>query len=192
MDPAERLEIKARWQGDVLLDAEGPVRIEMRPLGDRPFRGPAMLRAEVLVAGKTQRVLTVTVDTRYYRPVLVATRAIRRGEAFAPDQVELAERDVTQQHDGFYTDVAALAGLQARRPIPAGAIVGRDRGEALPAIRRGDAVTLVVESRSMQIAAAGVAMQDAGLGQPIRVKNADSGKVLLGHVRDAHTVSMGE
>ena len=191
VDPLERFEIRTRWQGVISLPVEGPAEVEIDRISARPFRGPTVVRAEVRVGGETHRVLTITVDTRFFRHVLVAARSIRRGEAIAADMVELTERDVTSIKDGFFTDLAELAGYQAKRPLGFDRVVTRSHVEAVPVVRRGDAVLLLVASANLQISAAGTALQDGSVGRRIRVKNQDSGKVLWGEVMNSRTVRIG-
>ncbi len=188
----ERFDIHIRWQGDILLDAPiGRVSFEVHPVSPNPFRGPAVVRAEILVNERTEKVLTMTVDTRFYRDVLVTTRAVRRGTLFADDMVELEERDVTNLRYGYFSDVAALSGMQARRPVGAGAVVNERHVELIPVVKRGDGITMMAQSPNMQISASGVALQDGGMGEHIRVKNTDSGKIVIGEVVDAGTVQVG-
>lgn len=191
VDPQDRVTVNTRWQGAVLLDRPGQVDFRVVPLSPRPFRGPAVVRVELKVGAETVKTLTLTVDTRIHRPVLVTARALRRGTPVTVDMVDVEERDITSLNDGFYTDLADLDGWQTRRPIGVGDILTRRHVEPIPVIERGDEILLVTESANMQVSVRGVAMQDGGIGSRIRVKNADSGKVLSGQVVDAATVRVG-
>ena len=192
VDVDERFDIHTRWQGDILLDAPiGRVSFKVRPVSPNPFRGPSVVRAEILVNERTEKVLTMTVDTRFYKNVLVTTRAVRRGTLFADDMVELEERDVTNLRHGYFSNIAALSGMQARRPVGAGAVVNERHVELIPVVKRGDGITMMAQSPNMQILANGVALQDGGMGEHIRVKNTDSGKIVIGQVVNAGTVQVG-
>lgn len=187
----ERCEIHARWKGDVVLAEKGPVEIAVKPLSARPLRGAGLVRVELKVKGETCRTLTVTVDTRIYRRVLVTSRAVRRGELLGADLLEPEERDVTLLKDGYFTEADQVKGLQARRPMNAGEILTRQHSQSVPLVRQGDAVELVVDSGKMQLSTQGVALQDGGAGVRIRVRNQESGKVLQGEVVAAGMVRMG-
>ena len=191
-DEGERLEIKPRWQGDILLEKVGRVDLRVHRMSTRPLRGPTMLRVELIVDAETQKALTVTVDARFFRPVLVTTRSIRRGTVLADDgAVELVERDVTSARHGYFTNLDELLGLRARRPVGFGVVVSHRHVEEIPVIQRGDDVEMRVTSANMQMSTAGVALQDGAIGARIRVKNVASGKVLYGKVVDAATVQVG-
>lgn len=191
VDPQDRVTVSTRWQGDFLLDRPGQAQFHVVPLSSRPFRGPSVVRVELVIGAETVKTLTLTVDTRIHRPVLVTAQALRRGTPLTSDMVQVEERDITSLADGFFTDLAQLDGWQTRRPIGVSDILTRRHVEPVPVITRGDEVLLVTETANMQLSVRGVAMQDGGIGSRIRVKNADSGKVLSGLIVDAATVRIG-
>jgi flagella basal body P-ring formation protein FlgA len=187
----DRCEIHARWKGDVVLGEKGPVEIEVKPLSARPLRGVGLVRVELKVKGQTCRTLTVTVDTRVYRRVLVASRAIRRGELLGEELLEEEERDVTMLKDGTYTGMDQVRGLQARRPMNAGTTLTHLHCQSVPLVRQGEVVELVVVGGGMELSAPGIALQDGGAGTRIRVKNQESGKILRGEVLAEGVVRLG-
>ena len=191
VDADARVTVNTRWQGGVVLDRAGQVDFRINPLSSRPFRGPVVVRVELVVAGETARALTMTVDTRIHRPVLVTTMAARRGTPVTAEITDLVERDITSLKSGFYTDLSELDGWQLRRPVGFGDVLTSRHVEPVPVIARGDDIVLIAETANMQLSVRGVAMQDGGIGSRIRVKNADSGKILSGRVIDAGTVRIG-
>ena len=184
----ERYEINIRWQGDVILLGEGDPQIAIRRISTQPFRGPTVLRAEIQLHGETVRVLTLTADTRIYRGVLVTTRTVRRGELFTEEMFDHRERDVTDVKSGYFSRFADLAGLQASRTIGFDRVIATDHAERVPVILRGGEVTLLLETDFMRITTRGKALQDGSVGERVRVKNRDTGKLLRGEVVDAGTV----
>ncbi len=189
----ERVEVRPRWQGDILFDevAAGPFDLKVAPLSDKPFRGPTLVRVEISQGHTMLRALTVTVDTRFYRPVVVTSRTVRRGGQLTPDMVELAERDITSLKHGYFTAYEELAQLQVSRPIGAGDIVSRSHVKPIPLVHRGDEIVMSVVSRYMQLATFGLALQDGAEGERIRVKNKESGKILYGFVNEDGSVRIG-
>jgi flagella basal body P-ring formation protein FlgA len=59
-----------------------------------------------------------------------------------------------------------------------------------PTIHRGSMVTLLVQTSNMTLTAQGRALEDAAIGQPIRVVNPMSNKTLTGVVKDPTTVAI--
>ena len=177
----ERCEIHTRWQGNVEVVEGGATEIALRRVSTRPFRGPTMARAEIKVDGETIRALTVTVDTRVFAPVLVTSRGVRRGESISEDAVQIRERDVTSE-DGYYSNFGQLEGMQFKRSVGLDRVITRTHVEFVPVVNRGDEVSLIVQTDNLQVTTLGVALQDGGVGERIRVKNQDSGKMLQGEI----------
>jgi len=186
-----RIEVRTRWQHDITLEAEGDVAVQVRRLSSRPLRGPTVMRVAVLVAGRSQKEMSITADIRHFGQVLVADQGMRRGEELLPEAVVLAERDITRNKDGFFIDPTELEGQRMRRAIRPGNVLTRRHVEPVPVVQRGDEITLLAGSQHLQISLKGEAMQDGGLGERIRVRNADSGKVLYGEVVDSQNVIIG-
>ena len=189
LDPEARLEIDVRWQGDILLETPGVVDYHVRKLSSRPFRGPTVTRVEILVDGDVARTLAITVDCRLFRDVAVTARTVRRGEMLsAHGAVSIEERDITQLKHGFYTHLEDLDMLQSSRPIGAGDVITHRHAEPVPVIHRGDQITRQARSRNMTMETNGEAMQDGGIGEQIRVRNTDSGKVIRGQILETGLV----
>ena len=190
VDSEERFEVQVRWQGDLVLEQSGEVEIAVKRLSSRAFRGPTIVRVELIVDERTERAMTVTADTRFFREVLVSTRNVRRGEALQAEMFELEECDITKQNEGYFFDFADLEGGRAKRSIGANRVVTQRHVEPVPVILRGEEVTLILETDNVRLSIKGKALQDGGIGQQIRVRNGDSRKVLQGEVIDAQTVRM--
>jgi flagella basal body P-ring formation protein FlgA len=94
---------------------------------------------------------------------VVATRALPRGTLLAAD-------DLAGPPDA----VAELVGQHLTRGVAAGVAVRAVRG-----IRRGDPVALMAGRGGVSVGGRAVALEDAALGHPVRVRAA-SGTVLAG------------
>ena len=183
LDPDVRIEIDVRWKQDVLLETPGVVDYHVRKLSNRPFRGPTVTRLEISVDDALVRTLAITVDTRLFRDVVVTARTLRRAELLLEEgAVEIEERDITQLKHGFYTSLEELELIQSSRPIGAGDVITHRHAEPVPVIHRGDEIVMLVRSTHMSLEAVGEALQDGGIGEKIRVRNGESGKVVRGHI----------
>lgn len=191
LEAETRIEVNTRWQGEVALAVAGKPQIRVRRASSRPLRGPTVLRVGIDVDGQTLRTMSVTADIRYLRPVLVASHMLRRGEALEESMFEKAERDITTLRHGYYTEAAMLQDMQTRRSLGEGDVLTHNHVAAIPVVRRGAAVLLVARTSRLSASALGEAMQDGGVGERIRVKNSDSGKILYGQILDAKTIQIG-
>ena len=183
--------VDVRWQGDLAFAVDGAPQIRVRRTSSRPLRGPSVVRVGIDVGGQTQRSMSVTADVRIWRPVVVASHMIKRGEEMAMVGCELAERDVTKERGAYYSDIQVLEGMQARRTLSMGDIITDGHIEKIPIVRRGDAIRLVARAGRMNMSAAGEAMQNGGVGDRIRVKNSDSGKIVYGHILEDGAIQVG-
>jgi flagella basal body P-ring formation protein FlgA len=78
--------------------------------------------------------------------------------------------------------------MTARRPLRANQMLRISDIAMAPTIHRGTMVTLMVQTENMTLTAQGRALEDAAVGQPIRVINTMSNKPLTGVVKDPTTV----
>lgn len=186
-----RIEVNTRWQGDVELESEGTTQVRVRRASSRPLRGPTVLRVGIDVEGKTQRMMSVTADIRHMRSVLIARRMLQRGEALVEEMFELDERDITALRHDYFGELATLQGMQTRRSLAVGSVLTGNHIEAIPIVSRGDKVQLIARTSRLSVSALGLAMQDGGIGERIRVKNSDSGKILYGQILDSCTIQIG-
>jgi flagella basal body P-ring formation protein FlgA len=88
------------------------------------------------------------------------------------------------------TDPKQLVGMTARRPLRSGQMLRLSDVTMAAAIKRGSMITLMVVTENMTLTAQGRALEDAALGQPVRVINTMSNKQLTGVVRDGTTVTI--
>jgi flagella basal body P-ring formation protein FlgA len=81
-----------------------------------------------------------------------------------------------------------LRTLRLRRPIEAGGPLLNTQVEARPAVVRNGPVAVKVLSGAIAIETTGVALEDAGIGQFVRVRNSASGEMFSARVVAEHSV----
>lgn len=126
--------------------------------------------------------LAVALRIAQWQPVLVARRALVRGDVVGADTTELAERDVLALGYGHLEEPARYAGARVLRPVPAGAALTPGAVAAAPLVERGATVTLLARGPAIDVRAAGVAMEDGAAGARVHVRNASSGRTVSGIV----------
>jgi flagella basal body P-ring formation protein FlgA len=105
----------------------------------------------------------------------------------------LAERTFVQSQvgSGYLDSRSALVGKVARRtllpdhPIPANAV------DEVDLVTRGTSVQLVFQHAGLVITAYAAPLEDGSVGDIIRVRNTDSGAVVVGVVQADGTVRVG-
>jgi flagella basal body P-ring formation protein FlgA len=128
------------------------------------------------------RSLVVAVDVASTRPVLVASRAIRPGEAVSHDAVELQQRDARRLPRDAIAEVAQLRGLRARRAVAPGSVLRSSGLEAVTDVQRGQRVKLVLRTRGLRIESVGRAREDGNVGDWIEAQNWASKRSVIGRV----------
>jgi flagella basal body P-ring formation protein FlgA len=121
----------------------------------------------------------------------VPRRLISAGETISAGDLEWQPVHLTRLTGSSLTDTEQLIGRMAKRPLKAGQILRQSDVAISPAIRKNDLIRLVVKTGQMTLSVQGKAMQDAALGQTIRVINVNSNRQLSGTVVDAGTVAVG-
>ncbi len=123
-------------------------------------------------------------------PVLTARGALPRGAEPAAADFDSARRTVPGTGVDYPADAAALRGLKLKLPLAAGEVLTRSKLETAALIRRGQKVTLLARSGSIEIRVAAVALADGRPAERIQVQNENSRQIVEAVVRDATLVEV--
>ena len=142
-------------------------------------RQQARVNARVSCSAPSPWNLYVPVEIRVYRPVLVATRELRRGEAIGAGDVALEERNaLASVGSPPLTQPADVDGLSARRTIAPGTVLNASLVEPPVLVRRGDRLGVSARTGGITVQTSGEALGTARLGERVRVRNLQSGRVI--------------
>ncbi|WP_161776160.1 flagellar basal body P-ring formation chaperone FlgA [Polycyclovorans algicola] len=144
----------------------------------------------VLRCGQPSWQLYVPVRASGGTAVVVLKRSVAGNTTLGVDDVEQVTRDATAAGYGTFDDVASVLGLQTRRALPAGRVLGPADVIRAPTVRRGDQVAIEVQTAAVTIRMQGEALADGSVGQRIAVKNLSSGKRVEAVVRSSGTVQV--
>ncbi len=118
------------------------------------------------------------------RPVAVASRALVRGMTVQADDVRLQDMVLPPSAGAYIDQLAEVMHSEVLRDVPAGSPVRRSDLRPLVLVRRGQLIQLQVgKSPGFVVSARVEAMQDGRLGEQIKLKNNESGRILSGLVR---------
>jgi flagellar basal body P-ring formation protein FlgA len=121
----------------------------------------------------------------------VPKRLISAGDVIAADDLEWQPVHLSRLSGNSLTDAEQLVGRMAKRPLKAGQILRQSDVAVSPVIHKNDLIRLVVKTGQMTLSVQGKALQDAAMGQSVRVMNVNSNRQLTGTVIDAGTVAIG-
>lgn len=131
---------------------------------------------------------------KIYEYVPVATRRINRGAVIGAEDISMAKKDVSVYRNVSFPSAEEIIGLSANQNIQENAVISSNKLSyaSSEGIKRGDAVNVIARSGGVSVSVKGVAMNDATLGNRIRVKCESSSKssaqIVEGIVENSNTV----
>jgi flagella basal body P-ring formation protein FlgA len=184
---------------DALVECDAPIRplsvVDGSPqiiAGDPRTLGGGLYLVPVQVtdaSGMTQGV-HVRLRVLLQRKVVVAKRAIQRGEAIDAETIALVPMTLRHDDSHFMNELPEALGKIARRALSAGQPIRRSDLDTAAVVRRGQNLKLLVRLHGAVVEADAVALQDGKAGARIRVQVTDTRKTLLATVLSAEAVSV--
>ena len=110
---------------------------------------------------------------------VVLTKSLQPGEIIGADDVKLVQRDI-KPGVGYFRDIDDVVGRIAKRALTIDQIMRTRHLELDYVIRKDQSVTIESQIGSVTVISAGVAVDDAQLGERVKVKNNSSGLVVEG------------
>jgi len=195
-----------------------PSQIKTRPLDKRitvpacpsgwtfeaPFPGQASVRAQcespkaqLFVQWTSPRVkLTLPVPARQSvaaettsKTALAASRTLPRGSHLDEGMVQWVEVPAGQWSAHHLSDLSVIQGSELMRDMVPGQVIRRQDIRPSVLVKKGQMVSFQVgQSANFMITATVQALQDGRMGEQIRLKNPDSGRILSGVVTGLNAV----
>jgi flagella basal body P-ring formation protein FlgA len=151
-------------------------------------RGCVTVQITVMADGKECGVREIPFRLRYHCRRVVTVQEIPEGGTLTPENVKI-ETAISDQPEP--ANWRPPYGLVAVRTLAAGTEVHGDMTSAaqLPIlVRRNETVVIRIQRPGLLVTAVGVALQEARAGEYVRVRNADSSRVILGKVNEDGSV----
>ncbi len=167
-----------------------PGRIEHQVIPSEPaVIGSRHLTLLTRVDGELVNNQTLRVKVVAKARVLVATADLRRGDQLSEANLLLQERDISRLDEPFFQFEPVL-GKSLKRMVRSGQPLLRREVDFPPLIRRGDRVTIQLNTQGFLLSASGEARQNGELGETIRVRNSSSQREIRCRVDAAGLVSV--
>ena len=123
------------------------------------------------------------------RPVVVASMSLVRGMTVQPSDVRVQSTALPPGGGNFLEDVSEAMHSELLRDIPPGTPLRKTDLRPLVLVKRGQLVQLTVgKSTGFMVTAHVEALQDGRMGDQVKAKNPDSGRVLTGVVKGPNTL----
>lgn len=114
------------------------------------------------------------------RTVLVARRPMMRGDRLDESAFELVEKDRRQVPPDHLLSAEGLDHAELIAPLRAGDILRASQVRRSTVVRKGQLVLLTIARSGIEISVRVEAMEDARMGEQLKLRNPDSGKTLAG------------
>ncbi len=151
-------------------------------IGSTPFT------VQVMVAGERVRRITVPANIEVWSDVIVSTKPLGRHQPIAGSDIRVERMNLARVPSNAVVRMDEAIGRRANRNIAADCILRRDQIETLPIVHRGDIVQIVAQTPALKITVKGMAKQNGGKGERIKVINLRSKKMIYAQVIDNQTV----
>ncbi|NBU89320.1 MAG: flagella basal body P-ring formation protein FlgA [Betaproteobacteria bacterium] len=172
------------WQVYVRVVAALPPSAGAAPVSSSTPVSPPSPNAAAMAPGNTPLAPPKT------RPVVVVNADLMRGTALQESHLSVVEWPESQVNGRVYADVKEVVNQELLRDLRPGMPVRPYDVRPVLLVRRGETVTLSIsQGPGVVISAQVEAMQDGKLGDQIRLKNRDSGRIISGVVRGANVVA---
>ena len=135
-----------------------------------------------LLTDRGMRRISVFLDVLWKCKVLTATEDIQRGERIYPWQVSLENLYMKRCPRQEIENTEELINYVALRTITKGSIIKKSLFKREPLVRRGEQVNVIFRRGNLEISFTGEALENGFLGDVIRVKSSNTGKILRGRV----------
>jgi len=130
----------------------------------------------------------VPVRLRWWSEAIVAKTDLRVRTLLTKSMLTRKRVNVADHTGTWWRDIDGLIGKRLTRPIRTGQVIYTPYVKQPRLLKRGDQVTIITHIGGLRVQASGKAMQSAGRGERIRVRNIKSLKILQAIVLDADTV----
>lgn len=121
----------------------------------------------------------------------VATRVVKRGSVITADDVRLSRINGTGVQNDAVHELGDIIGREAKRDIGEGQMFRSSSIEIPPVIRAGTRVSMVYRRGRLEAEASGVALEEGGERQIIKVKNEMSNRIVTARVLSPGVVEVG-
>ncbi len=147
-----------------------------------------MTSVSVKCQGESPWSLFVPATIRREFGVLMATQNIPRGKILTESDLKLEQQQLISLPPGTISQASAAVGQVVLRAISAGTPITQSALKVRETVRRGQTVTLSLDSGPIAIAVSGTALQGGAVGARISVRNNNSKRVVEGVIQDSGVV----
>lgn len=118
--------------------------------------------------------LHVQAKVQVFEKIAVSSRSMSRGAVLSEEDIELVSRDLSGLNSGYFTRSGEVVGMVLKRSIRAGMVLTPALLKPQRLIKRGDKVTILAVTGTVEVRMEGQALMDGAKGEVIRIRNLSS------------------
>jgi len=124
----------------------------------------------------------VPVKVKVMKSVVVANRPLSSNQLITQGDIKLQKLDIGGLQQGYLNNPQLVIGQQLKYSVAMGTVIKPNSLQAQKVIHRGEQIMLVAMAGQMEVRMSGTALDDATLGERIKVKNSTSKRIVEGVV----------
>jgi len=121
---------------------------------------------------------------------VVATRTLRRGIPIIASDIELKAFPDNRLKSGHVKSLKYPIGMEPNQTIPKGALISINMLRPPVLVRKGDAVSIIFERNGISVTNEGLALENGGLREKIKIQLPDTKKILSATIQSAGVVKI--
>ncbi|MBS1536269.1 MAG: flagellar basal body P-ring formation protein FlgA [Bacteroidetes bacterium] len=152
------------------------------------LRGMSNVGIEFSMDGRIIRRIQIPVQVKIMQKVAVTTASISSNSPLSLRQITYEVRDVSAYSQDELITMSELDGSTTKRFLPKGSIITRSAIADKNGIRGGMPATILVQTGNVVIRTRGSVLNDASIGETVRVMREGTNTMLIGILRENQTV----
>jgi flagellar basal body P-ring formation protein FlgA len=185
-----RVRVKLIQTSENLLLPDRPYTYKVVPPVKTSYLGKVPLSVVFDVQGQPPRKAWATVKIEVETEAIVAQKPLNRNQTIENDDVHAVSMDMADLPANYVSRLEDVVGKKTLRAIGPKEVLRTDIVELPPMVKRNDRVSIVAESESLRITAAGEAKESGIRGERVKVVNLNSNKEIFARVLDSKTVQV--
>lgn len=175
---------------DRIVLPSGKVKYEIYSAHQGALIGTFPVAIDFKVNEKHEKKVWATVTVEALTDVVVTVRPLGRFRPITEADIEVRRVDMADLPADAIGNPEDVIGKRTRVAVQSNMVLRTDLVELPPLVKRGDMVTILVQSEGLMITALGQVNKTGRQGERIPVVNFDSKKVIFARVLDANTVEV--
>lgn len=177
---AQKIEVNLSYPEEVIIPPDSEINIALSS-SFKPW-GTGNGTLEICQEGRVEKTLPLRFNIQVYREVVRVKSKLSRGEVVSKDQISVTLEPLDYRNEKAFSKIEDVEGKEAKREIPAGAVLTPSSLQEETLIERGDLVTMVAKYGGIVVTTTGKARGEGSMGDIIVVENPDSKKRLEAEV----------